>query len=153
MQWSLVPAYLYLGVLSAALVLSDLRHQRLPNGWTLSAYPILLGLLVIPTAVIGDWWMLGRAFLGAVVTVIAFFVLASISPQGLGMGDVKLAGALALPLAWHSWMALLIAMAGAFIMSAIVGIGLLLARRVRRDALLPFGPFLIGATWLVIAFT
>jgi leader peptidase (prepilin peptidase)/N-methyltransferase len=43
-------------------------------------------------------------------------------------------------------------MAGAFILSAVVSVALLISRRATRRSLIPFGPFLIAATWIVTAF-
>jgi len=150
MHLAIAPVYIYVALLSVVLITSDLRHRTLPNAWTLSAYPILIVLLMIPTAYAGDWGQLGRAILGALVTVLTFYLLAVLSKDGMGMGDVKLAGALALVLAWQSWMSLLLAMAGAFMLSAVFGLILLALRRASRRSELPFGPFLIAATWLVI---
>lgn len=149
--WTLAPAYAYLAALTVVLTVIDIRTKTLPNVWTLTGYPILIALLALPAAIDGRWDDLGRALVGSAVTLIAFIVLAILTPRGMGMGDAKLAGVLALPLAFESWMDLAIAMVGAFILSALVSIVLLALRRVNRQSLLPFGPYLMGATWLVIA--
>lgn len=151
MTWTLVPAYAYLAVLTVVLTVIDIRTKTLPNVWTLSAYPVLIALLALPAAVDGRWDDLGRALVGSAMTLLTFIALAILTPQGMGMGDAKLAGALALPLAFESWTDLAIAMVGAFILSALVSLVLLALRRVDRQSLLPFGPYLMGATWLVIA--
>jgi leader peptidase (prepilin peptidase)/N-methyltransferase len=153
MEWTMLPTYGYLAVLSALLVISDIRHQVLPNILTMTAYPILLGLLTIPATVNSEWTAWFSGLLGSGVTFSVFFALALIAPSGLGMGDVKLAGALAIPLAWISWSSLLWAMAGAFIASAVVGLVMLAMHRANRHTLIPLGPFLLACTWLVIALT
>lgn len=150
MTWLLVPTYVFLGVLSVVLIVIDIRERRLPNAWTLSAYPVFLALLLIPTVITDQWDALLRAVLGAILTVLVLWVLASVRTQGLGMGDVKLAGALAMPLAWHSWTLLLLGIAGAFVLSAVFSVVLLSLGRARASTLIPFGPFLLAATWLVI---
>lgn len=152
MTWTLAPTYGYLAVLTVVLTVIDIRTRTLPNVLTLTGYPILLALLVIPAAVDDRWTDFGRAVLGALVTLLVFTGMALLTPHGLGMGDAKLAGVLALPLAFQSWLDLGLALAGAFVLSAIVSIILLALRRVDRSSLLPFGPFLMAATWLVIAF-
>jgi leader peptidase (prepilin peptidase)/N-methyltransferase len=151
MTWALVPAYGYLAALTIVLTVTDIRTRTLPNGWTLSGYPILIGLLALPAAVDDRWDDFWRALLGAALTLVVFTGMALLTPQGLGMGDAKLAGVLAFPLTFAGWLDLVLAMAGAFVLSALVSIALLLLRRVDRRALIPFGPFLMGATWLVIA--
>lgn len=151
MSWTLIPAYAYLALLTVTLTIIDIRTKTLPNVLTLTGYPVLLMLLAIPAATDGRWDDYGRAVLGSAVTLLTFTGLALLTPQGLGMGDAKLAGVLALPLAFASWWSLVLAMTGAFILSAIVSIFLLMTRRVDRRSLIPFGPFLIVAAWIVIA--
>ncbi len=151
MTWTLVPAYGYLAALTIVLTVTDIRTKALPNAWTLSGYPIMIGLLVFPAVIDNRWDDFWRALLGAAIILLLFTGMALLTPQGLGMGDAKLAGVLALPLAFASWLNLAIAMAGAFVLSAIVSIALLVLRRVDRHTLIPFGPYLMGATWLVIA--
>ena len=153
MEWMLLPAYAYLAALSISLAVIDIRHKRLPNLFTLPAYPILLLLLAIPASMEDRWSDFFRAVLGSGITLLILFLIASVSPSGFGMGDVKLAGALAIPLAWHSWLALLIGVSTAFILSAMYSLVLLAIQRVNRTSLIPFGPFLITSTWLVIVFT
>lgn len=149
MDWTLVPAYAYLAALSVTLTVIDIRHKVLPNALTLTGYPIMLALLAIPAALQDDWsaWM--RSALGSVLTLGIFTAMAVIASRSFGMGDAKLAGVLAMPLTWSSWTHTLVAMAGAFLLSALVSVVLLLARRVNRYSLIPFGPFLIASTWLV----
>ena len=137
-------------MLTAILTVIDIRTRTLPNMLTLTGYPIMALLLLLPAALDDRWSDLARGLLGSGLTLLVFIGLGLLSPRGFGMGDAKLAGVLALPLAFSSWMNLVLAMAGAFILSALVSIALLLLRRVDRRSLIPFGPFLMGATWLVI---
>lgn len=150
MTWTLVPAYLYLAGLTLVLAVIDIRTKTLPNALTISGYPIMLALLAVPAALNDRWDDFGRALLGSIVTLVTFIGMALITAQGMGMGDAKLAGVLALPLAFASWTHVIVAMAGAFVLSAIVSLVLLAFRRVDRNSLLPFGPYLIAATWLVL---
>ncbi|MHB1472653.1 MAG: hypothetical protein ACYCV4_03320, partial [Dermatophilaceae bacterium] len=62
-QWSLLPAYLYLGAIGAALTLIDLDVHRLPDLIVLPSYPIAFVLLLVPTVVTGDWGALLRGVL------------------------------------------------------------------------------------------
>jgi leader peptidase (prepilin peptidase)/N-methyltransferase len=153
MEWLTAAAYAYLAVISIALIIIDVRSKRLPNSWTLPAYPILLTLFGVSAAMGDRWPDLFRATLGSLITVVTLFLIASFSANGFGMGDVKLAGVFAIPLAWQSWSALILGIAGAFILSAFVSLILLALRRVNRASLIPFGPFLIVSAWLVIVLT
>ena len=148
-DWAMAPTYAYLAVVSVALIIIDIRHKILPNALTLTSYPIVLSLLTIPAVVEDDWRSWVRAFAGSLVVVVLFTALVFFSSGSFGMGDAKLGAVLALPLAWQSWTHVLVAMAGAFFLSAIVSVALLLTHRATRYSLIPFGPFLIVSTWLV----
>lgn len=147
----MAPTYTYLAILSIALTVIDIRHKVLPNVLTLTAYPIVLVLLTIPAALEDQWNAWLRATAGSAVTLAIFTALAMFSSGSFGMGDAKLAGVLALPLTWTSWTNTVAAMAGAFVLSALVSVILVALGRANRHSLIPFGPFLIAATWLVIA--
>ena len=149
MDWTLVPAYAYLLVLSIVLTVIDIRHKVLPNVLTLTGYPIMLALLAIPAISGQDWQAWARAATGSALTLGAFTAMALLASRSFGMGDAKLAGVLAMPLTWSSWTHTIVAMAGAFLLSAMVSVVLLSSRRVNRHSLIPFGPFLIASTWLV----
>ncbi len=67
--------------------------------------------------------------------------------RGMGMGDVKLAVFMGLFLGWPK---ILVAFYVAFISGALVGLGLLMLRKVGRKSIIAFGPFLIfgtGVAW------
>ena len=59
--WSVLPAYLYLGVVGVALASIDLDVHRLPDVLVLPSVPAVLVLLLVPSAVSGQWGALGRA--------------------------------------------------------------------------------------------
>ncbi len=149
MDWTLVPAYAYLAGVSAVLAVIDIRQHLLPNVLTLTSYPILMVLLALPAFVDDNWGAWTRSVTASMLTLAIFTSLAVFSSGSFGMGDAKLAGFLAMPLAWSSWAHTLMAMAGAFVLSALVSVALLLLHRATRHSLIPFGPFLIAATWIV----
>lgn len=143
---------LYLAATSIALAAIDLETHRLPNAIVLPAYPVIVTLLVI-AAIAGDTWVeLARAAAGAGLLFAFYFTLALISPQGMGMGDVKLAGVLGLSLGWVGWGALAVGSLAAFLLGGMVGIALILARRARRTTGIPFGPWMLAGAWVGIAF-
>ncbi|MGY2065763.1 prepilin peptidase [Blastococcus sp. SYSU DS0619] len=147
--WEL-PAFLVVAGAGVLLAAVDLRHRLLPNRVVGPAAVATAVLLTGAAALGGSWGHLGRAALGAAALFVGYLVLALISPSGLGMGDVKLAGLLGLPLGWLGWDAVLLGAAAGFVVQAALALLLLATRRVGRKAELPFGPaMLLGAALAV----
>ena len=153
-QWSLLPAYLYLGVVGAALTLIDLDVHRLPDLIVLPSYPIAAVLLLVPTVVTGLWGALLRAVLAGLALFVVYLVLALVSPGGggLGLGDVKLAGLLGLLLGWLGWGPVIVSVLAAFVIGGVVALALVLTRRASRSSLVAFGPAMILGAWLALVF-
>ena len=125
----------------------DYDWQLLPDGVT---QPLLwLGLLC---GLFGIFVGLRDSLLGA---VFGYLVLWSVfhlfkwitGKEGMGGGDFKL---LALIGAWLGWQALLPVLLSASLVGSLVGGGLMLCGRVRRNQPLPFGPFLAGGALLCL---
>ncbi len=130
----------------------DLRTRRLPNALVIPAYPIFGGLLLIPTLAEGLWSSYARAALGGLALFAIYLLLALVSPSGMGLGDVKLSGVVGMALAWFGWASWVLGSVLAFFLAAIVGIGLLVTRRIGRHSAVPFGPFMVaGAILGVVA--
>jgi leader peptidase (prepilin peptidase) / N-methyltransferase len=147
-----LPAFLWLAATGLLLSVIDLQHRLLPNRVVLPAVLGGMALLLVAAASAGSWGQLVRALLGCGVLFGVFLVLALLSPAGLGMGDVKLAGLLGLYLGWVGWGAVLLGGLAGFVVQAVVVLGLLLARRVGRESELPFGPaLLLGAGLAIVA--
>jgi leader peptidase (prepilin peptidase)/N-methyltransferase len=144
-SWEL-PAFLFLTAAGLLLAVIDLRHRLLPNRVVVPSLGIGAVLLVLAAVAEGTWPALLRAGLGALVLFAVFLFLALVSPSGLGMGDVKLAGLLGLFLGWLGWGAVVVGAAGGFIVQAAVALILLAGRRIGLRGELPFGPaMLVGA--------
>lgn len=135
-------------VLVTALVpitLIDLDHRRIPNLITLPAAVVAVaaGTAIDPS---GE---LGRLAAGAGAALF-LLVPALIRPDGMGMGDVKLAGVLGLCLGPSVAVALLVALlsgtAAGVLLAARSGVG-----EARRTAI-PFGPYLaFGGVVAIVA--
>ena len=153
-QWSLLPAYLFLGVIGAALTLIDLDVHRLPDLIVLPSYPIVFVLLLVPTVVTGQWGALLRAVLAALALFGVYLALALVSPGGggLGFGDVKLAGLLGLGLGWLGWGPVVVSVLAAFVTGGVIALALLLARRATRSSHIAFGPSMILGAWVALLF-
>ncbi|MGH2726404.1 MAG: prepilin peptidase, partial [Actinomycetota bacterium] len=148
--WQLIAFLPFFWVL-AALSLIDLEHKLLPNKIVYPSVLVAIPLLAI-TAALGpglDVWV--RALLGGVVGAGGFLVVALISPAGMGMGDVKLAGLIGLFLGYLGWGRLVVAFFAAFAVGAVVGFGLMLGGKAGRKTAIPFGPFMaLGAVISVL---
>ncbi|MDK3255841.1 prepilin peptidase [Blastococcus capsensis] len=141
-----LPAFLAVAGAGVLLAVIDLQHRLLPNRVIGPAAGVTAGLLTLAAAVDGAWDALLRAGIAAAVLFGSYLVLALISPSGLGMGDVKLAGLLGLPLGWLGWDAVLLGAVAGFVVQAALALLLLATRRIGLKAELPFGPaMLLGA--------
>jgi leader peptidase (prepilin peptidase)/N-methyltransferase len=148
-SWEL-PAYAYLAAISAPLSVIDVREHRLPNAVTLSAYPVVAILLLLPAVADAAWPTYGRALLAGAALFALYLVLHLVNPSGMGLGDVKLAGPLGALLGWIGWSTVFLGTLAGFLLAAVTGIVLLLARRVSRTSALPFGPFMLAGAWFAV---
>jgi len=130
-----------------ALAAIDLDKQLLPDMITL---PILwLGLLFNLGHTFTD---IRSALIGAVAGYLSLWCVYHgfrllTRKEGMGYGDFKLFALLGAWLGWQS-LPLIILMASAS--GALVGIGLILSRRVQRGIPIPFGPYLAVAGWIAL---
>jgi leader peptidase (prepilin peptidase) / N-methyltransferase len=146
-----LPAFCYLGAVGVALAFIDARHKRLPDVLTLPSYPValvLLGVAALTTPGGARHFLV--ALIGLAAAWLLFFLQALIYPAGIGWGDVKLSGVLGLYLGWLGVGALVAGLFLGYLLAAVVGLALLAARRVSRKSQLPFGPFLLAGTLIVI---
>ena len=142
--WSAeLPAWLVLAAGGLLLAFVDLRTRLLPNRVLLPLTVVGLVLLTGAAAADDRWPDLGRAVLAGAAAFAALLVLALITPSGMGMGDVKLAGLLGLYLGWLGWPVLVAGLFLGFLAQAVLGVALIVARRAGRRTELPFGPALI----------
>ena len=118
----------------ATITLTDLEHQLIPN-------VVLLPSAVAGVAIVTAWDLdrLPDHLIAGAAAFAALFLVALIKPQGMGMGDVKLAGVMGLYLGSAVAPALLIGFAS----GAIYGVALIARRGPEaRKQKVPFGPFL-----------
>jgi leader peptidase (prepilin peptidase)/N-methyltransferase len=137
----------------AAVVLAatDLLDHRLPDRVTYPAAAVCGAALLVDAAVRGTWGALLTAVAAGAVAVglggLAWFV----SPQGLGLGDVKLLGLLGLLLGWFGWGVLISGVFLGLLTGALVSILLLATRRAGWRTAIPFGPPLLAGAVLALA--
>jgi leader peptidase (prepilin peptidase)/N-methyltransferase len=142
-------------VWAVVLAVVDLEVRRLPDLLVLPAYPVAAVLLTLCALVTGDGSALLRAAACAGAGVAFFLVAALVSPvaDGLGLGDVKLAGVLGALLGWFGWYEALMGLLTGFVIGALVVLLLLVLRRVGRGGSIPLGPAMLAGAylWCVLA--
>jgi leader peptidase (prepilin peptidase)/N-methyltransferase len=143
-------AFAVFAVLGVALAAIDINVQRLPDRLTLPAFPVLVALLGIAAAVDHDAAPLLRALLAALALAGAYLALALVRPGQMGGGDIKAAALAGLVLGWLGWPTVLVGAALGFLLSGLVSVGLLAARRITLHSAISFGPFLLGGAFLAL---
>lgn len=141
-----------IGLLAAALIVLaviDWKTRRLPNAIVLPMYPVF-GLAVAAGAATGA--ITATAALTAFISMAAAFIilwLIAFFTGGLGFGDVKLGGVLALICGLESGYA---AALGALILPMILGglVALPLVFAGRRKQEFAFGPYMVAGALLIL---
>ena len=144
-------AVCWLAVCAIPLAYIDAAVRRLPDLLTAAAWAGTAVFLLAAAADSGAWSRLGRGVAGGAAYAAFCLVLFLISPSGMGPGDVKLAASLGTALAWLGWGALAEGALAGFLLGAGYGVTLLMHGRAGRKTQLPFGPFMIAGTFLVLA--
>ncbi|GAB3344310.1 prepilin peptidase [Modestobacter lapidis] len=148
------PAVVALGWLGAAAVVLagvDLASHRLPNRVVFPAAAACAAALLADAVVTGTWPALARSVAAAAVTFAVAAGAATISPEGLGFGDVKLLGLLGLVLGWAGWGVLLLGVLAGLVLGAVGSLLLLATRRAGWRTAVPFGPPLLAGACLALA--
>ncbi|MBA3754959.1 MAG: prepilin peptidase [Nitrosomonas sp.] len=130
-----------------ALAVIDLNTQLLPDDITL---PLLwLGLLVN----MGDGFTdIHSAIIGAVAGYLSLWLIywgfkLITGKEGMGYGDFKLLSAIG---AWLGWSMLPLVILSSSLVGAIVGIGLIVAAKLKKNIPIPFGPYLVGGALIAL---
>ena len=135
-----------LAALMALITLSDFKHFIIPNEFSLPAIP--LGVAANVMVFNADDWMAGltESLLGVVLAAGSFYLLRAVwyrwrGVDGLGMGDVKLAGVAG---AWLGPALLASACLAAALAGLVTVVVMMLipGRRVRLSDHIPFGCFI-----------
>jgi leader peptidase (prepilin peptidase)/N-methyltransferase len=158
--WQAVPAWIFASVL-LAVIFTDLDHMVIPDGLVIAgvaAGALGEGLLVaggqplLSVKFPGAELALPRLVAGGAVGLVVFSFMRGFSQllfrrEGMGLGDVKLAGAIGAMLG--PGLALL-SFGLAVATGAVLGILLLVLRLRRRMEYLPFGPFMAVAALIAL---
>ena len=125
---------------SIALALIDLRTHRLPDAVVGPAYVLAAILLIAASATSGDLRALGRGLAGLALLGGGYYVVHRLRPDGMGRGDVKLAGLIGLVTGYVGWAALLVGGFAAFVLAGAYGIALVSTGVPAGTAAWPSGP-------------
>lgn len=145
---AVMPGLALILITACGASLVDAASFRLPDvlvlrGWAAGAVFLTVGALAhgspsrLVTAIaisLGSWAV--------------FASLAWIYPAGIGYGDVKLTGMLALATGWWGLTIAVAAVIGAFTVGGLIGVALMASKRARGSTPIPFGPALVLAAAL-----
>jgi leader peptidase (prepilin peptidase)/N-methyltransferase len=145
-------AWLALAVSGAVLGYIDARTRYLPSAIIWPTYGVVGVALVGAAAVTGEWGSLRRAAIAGVIGFGVFYLLWFVFPRGVGFGDVRLSGLLAVALGWLGWGEFVSGLYGGFFLGAVLGILLTAAKVFRRKEMFPFGPFMLAGAVLGVLF-
>lgn len=133
----------------------DLSVRRLPDTLVLPGYPIAAVALALSSLLTGDWKRLLWAAICAAAAFAFYLLLIVLSRRqdGLGQGDMKLAGVLGGLLGWLDPMAALLGILTGFIFGGLVAGFLLIVRRRHGNSHLTLGPAILAGAyvWCVLA--
>jgi leader peptidase (prepilin peptidase)/N-methyltransferase len=140
-------AYDVAGLALVTLAAIDLRVQLVP---VRVLYPVLVAVaagLVAASLVESRVSAIGHAAAVGLACFGVFLVVHLVVPEGMGFGDVRLAGLVGavtgwLGPGWHGAADAFVALLAAFASGALVGVGLVALRGYGRKSRVPFAPFL-----------
>lgn len=156
LNWWIVPA-LWLIPVGLAVSVIDLRTLIVPTRIVWPSTAVAAVLMVIVALAEGEPARLLNALVGLACFAGPLFAIWFLMPKGMGLGDVRLATLLGLYLGFYSGTRPVLAMvfslfclAAASVVGLVIGLVALGARG--RKAKVPFGPALVIATFLFVAF-
>ena len=147
-------SYLLLAPMLLSAFLIDLKEQIIPNRLVLTMFELGLVTLildVVTNPVTGTSFALNR--LEGMLAGGGIFLLITVlggllmGKEAMGMGDVKLMGTLGLFFGIKNIIAIAV---GSFLIGAIISIFLLIIRRNKAKDYIPFGPFIVAATIILM---
>ena len=141
-----LPAYLFLAAVLVVLSFVDIVTKKLPRQVVHAALAGGVVMLTPVAVATGEPERIAWAAVGAVISYGSLALLHLVLRGGLGWGDVRLGAPLGWFVGFQGLRYLPVALFLAFVLSAVVGIVLMLTRRVNRRTMVPFGPFMaLGA--------
>lgn len=137
-------------IVSYKLFITDLLHRKLPNALIYPTYLVSLAIIIFFSLVKSNLDLFTSPILISSIALIFGLIIYLFSRGKFGAGDVKLMSLCGLVLGLFSIEYLLITGLIAFLGLLITALVLLGFKKATPQTFIPFGPFLIFATWLVI---
>lgn len=142
--------YSFLSIILIMDAFVDIKSQIIPNGLNMTGFLVGLAYIYIKliTNVVEGVELLLGMFAGAgIFLLIALFALIAYKKEGMGLGDVKLMGMLGMFFGARNIFQIFIL---SFAVGAIVSIILLITKIKKVDDYIPFGPFIVIASFLTM---
>jgi leader peptidase (prepilin peptidase) / N-methyltransferase len=156
-DWRLLPA-LWLIPVCVCIAVIDLRTLIVPTRIVWPAFGVSVVLTAVAAGLEGQWDLLVGAALGVVALAGPLFLIWFIHPRGMGFGDVRLSVLLGWNVGFFAGtgpVAAVVAALFALFLAALVGVvlGVVVLGARGRAAQVPFGPALVTAAFVCVAFT
>ncbi|MCB2201431.1 prepilin peptidase [bacterium] len=153
--WQLGPTpeflvFAYLSSVLLAIFFIDLDHQIIPNLFTYSGIVLGLAVSFVPGGLTPLQSLIGCLVGGGSLFLVAMLGDWLFKKESMGGGDIKMAGMLGAFLGWEKILFV-------FISSAVIGlvvsiVVMIYSAKMRKERLIPFGPFLAAAAMLAIVY-
>lgn len=140
--------YLILTPMLLSVFVIDYKQQIIPNRLTLTMFEI--GIIIAFLYGISNVAITIDMLLGMVTGIVMFSIITLIGElilgkETMGLGDIKLIGALGLYFGTTKILTIAII---SFIIGAILGVFLIISKQKKKDEYIPFGPCIVIATFL-----
>ena len=142
--------YLILTPMLLSAFVIDFKQQIIPNRLNLTMFEfglIIAFLYGMSNVAITIDMLFGMIAGGGIFLIITFIGSLIFGKEALGFGDVKLMGALGLYFGLSNIIAISIM---SFLIGGILGIILIITRIKKKDEYIPFGPFIVIATFISV---
>lgn len=142
--------YLIISPMLLSVFVIDYRKQIIPNRLNLTLFEVglvfafIIGLSSINLFIDKILGMLVGAGIFLIITAVGGLIAGK---EAMGFGDVKLMGALGIIFGMTNTIMISVI---AFLLGAVISIILLVSKKKKSDEYIPFGPFIILATFLVL---
>lgn len=139
--------------LAVPLAIIDILERRLPTPLVYTAYATTASTCATAVLLAGEPEIAYRTAIGASGTLTVYLATALAHPGDLGAGDVRLAGAIGMILAWHSWPSLITGTALAAALGGLLALTMLATHHATRQTHIPAGPPMLLGTLAALLLT